>query len=104
MKINIENLRKVSVENLENKNQFVITYIGDDGTKYICFQSYKTLIAVYTTTPEYKHDLIISWQYWDYSKTTLKHLKLFVNQYTDYEYESKQQFLSVLKSGKVILF
>ena len=104
MKLNIENLTKVKVENFEHKNQFIITYVDNEGTKYLCFQSYKTLIAVFTTTPDYKHELIISWQNWDYSKTTLKHLKWFINRFTGFHYENKQQFITVLKSGQVILF
>ena len=104
MKINLRDLIKVKVEQFLHRNQFIITYIGDDGTEYKCFQSYKTLIAVFTTTPNHKHELIISWKNWDYSKTTLKHLKYFINRYTGFTYESKQQFINVIKSGKVILF
>ena len=87
--INIDNAKKTKVSQLENKNQFIIQYVTDDGHTILCFQSYTTLIAIY----DYKtKEIAINWVMWDYSKTTSKHLKIFINRYTPYNYENKHQF------------
>lgn len=62
----------MKVEQLENKNQFII--LGDDGK--IEFQSYNSLIARIEKTG----DLSLSSR-WDYSRTTLKHLYIFLDRY-----------------------
>lgn len=88
----LKNAIKINVEQLENKNQYLITY-QDKETNILCFQSYKTLIAIRS----YKDKkLSVNYKYWDYSKTTMKHLKLFINTYTTYTYESKSQFQKLL--------
>lgn len=56
------------VRNLENKNQFIIS--TKNGT---FFQSYETIIACYKDG-----QLILNIDYWNYSKTTLKYLYLFI--------------------------
>lgn len=62
-------------------NQFIIT----DGNKKV-FQSYDSKIAVSNGV-----ELEI-YPHWDYSKTTLRYLKQFINEETRYEYETKKQF------------
>ncbi len=62
----------MKVEQLENKNQFII--LGNDGE--IEFQSYNSRIARISKCGA----LELSTR-WDYSKTTLKHLYLFLNKY-----------------------
>ena len=95
MKLNKDNLQKVKVEQLANKNQFVITYV--DGNKTLLFfQSYRSLVAVYDTEDK---TLYVSWQYWDYSKTTSKHFKMFVNEFTPYTYDTKAQFIKEIKNN-----
>ena len=97
--INLNQLVKVSVSQLENKNQFVI-YYKDSEKNYVCFQSYRTLIAIYSY-----NKLYINWSYWDYSKTTSKHLKIFINEYTNFKYEDKKQFLKLIVSDdRITLF
>lgn len=95
----LDNLEKIKVEQLYNKNQFVIYY--KDGEKsLIAFQSYCSLIAILKDKKLY-----INWDKWDYSKTTLKHLKIFINEYTPFIYINKHQFLLFIKdSEKVELF
>ena len=61
------------VEQLEHANQFVILGDGE-----IIFQSYNSIIAVYTT--DSPHTLTLG-RDWDYSKTTLVHLYLFIERY-----------------------
>ena len=95
----LETFTKTRVYQLENKNQFVIEFIKPNNYSVLCFQSYKTLIAVYDC--EYKQ-MLINWRYWDYSKTTSKHLKIFVNRYTYFEYLNKQQFLKEIRNNSLI--
>ena len=99
-----KNLVKVRVRQLENKNQFVIDYnnAGDPHFSIVCFQSYATLIALWDQKEKI---LYINWSMYDYSKTTLKHLKIFINNYTSFDYESKNQFTKlILTSDHVKLF
>lgn len=88
----IEKMKKLYVGQLANKNQFIIYY--DNG---VAFQSYCSLIAVLSG-----QHLFINWNKWDYSKTTLKHLKMFINEYTPYTYENKQQFLKEIRNNEMI--
>ena len=80
---------KVKVEQLANKNQFVITYTKPNGFRVYSFQSYDSLIAVYDTEDG---KLYINWYKWDYSKTTMKHLKMFIEDWTIYNYVDKKSF------------
>ena len=59
------------VQQFYNKNQFVIRANGET-----TFQSYDSTIAIIE-----KDGSIVFGKYWDYSKTTLKHLYLFLNDY-----------------------
>lgn len=90
----LNNLIKLRVEQLTNKNQFVIYFNDSNGEKVICFQSYKTLIAIYHPVNQ---KLYINYHYWDYSKTTRKHLKLFINEYTPYDYYTRHGFMGEIE-------
>lgn len=96
--INLDNAQKTFVNQLENKNQFVITYL-DNGVEYWAFQSYRTLIAIYCPTTK---EMLINWDMFDYSKTTTKHTKIFINTYTCYTYDNKQQFINLIKNNDKI--
>ena len=101
--INLKTAKKTHVQQLENKNQFVITYCDNDIT-YWAFQSYYSLICVYCPSTK---EMIVNNNKWDYSKTTLKHLKLFINDFTCYRYENKTQFTYFLykeNNEKITLF
>ena len=65
----------MKVSNFYNKNQFVIT-----GQEEIIFQSYDSTIARINL----KSGELTLGYYWDYSKTTSKHLYLFINDYMIY--------------------
>lgn len=71
-------LQKVTLIPL-TKNQNVITCKDNEGTKYYCFYSYQTLIAIYSEC-----ELLVSRNYWDYSKTTMKWFNYFLNKYTSF--------------------
>ena len=60
------------IKQLENKNQFII--LGDNGE--IEFQSYESIIAKISKTGALEFS-----KRWDYSKTTLKHLYIFLEKY-----------------------
>ncbi|MEG0728192.1 MAG: hypothetical protein RR420_01080 [Anaerovoracaceae bacterium] len=74
------------------KNQFVVT-IGD----YVIFQSYKSTIAVYNKITR----ILVVGKHWDYSVTTSKYLKLFIDSYVrnGITYESRDKFRKLLGSG-----
>ena len=100
--INLKDAKKVHVEQLCNKNQFVITY-SCDGVVYWAFQSYYSLICVYCPSTK---EILINKSKFDYSKTTSKHFKIFINEWTSYNYESKQQFMHdyLYKESELITF
>lgn len=81
---------KIVVEQLENKNQFVI--VTPQG---YYFQSYNSLIALWDG-----EDLTL-WKMWDYSQTTLKHLKIFINTYTPLNMETKSDIQRAINKGKI---
>ena len=105
--IKLNNLIKVSCEQFHNKNQFIVRYYERKpaprvSTDFVAFQSYKTLIAIFCPNT---HIIYVNWSKCDYSKTTMKHLKMFINEETCYQYDNKMQFLHFLKTNKeVILF
>ena len=62
----------MKVENFYNKNQFII--FGGDAM--VTFQSYNSIIAKID-----ENGTLTLGSDWNYSKTTLKHLYLFINDY-----------------------
>lgn len=62
----------MKVQQFYNKNQFII--FGGDAI--VTFQSYQSAIANFE-----KNGNLNLFEDWDYSKTTLKHLYLFLNDY-----------------------
>lgn len=67
----MKNYKYMKVEQLENKNQFII-YTGNARI----FQSYNSVIAISETGKP-----LLLGKDWDYSKTTLKHLYIFLEHY-----------------------
>ncbi len=84
-------MEQYKVEQLENKNQFLIR-----GKNTLTFQSYDSTIAILTevswTIP---HSLTLG-RYWDYSNTTRKHLYIFLDRYCNIA-EVKQALQSTNK-------
>lgn len=87
------------VEQLENKNQFIIYNEGN-----IYFQSYKSLIAKIDN-----NNVLTIYKDWDYSKTTLKHLKIFLTNnawqgklWFDWNKPFKRQIEKYLILGNII--
>lgn len=64
----------MKLEQFYNKNQFIIR---DEENRKIYFQSYNSMIAIWDRN---KGTLVLG-KKWDYSKTTSKHLYLFIDDY-----------------------
>lgn len=96
----------MQVKQFYNKNQFIIFH---NGVTYL--QSYNSLIAMYYYDyEEGKHVLILGCD-WCYSKTTLKHLYLFLKDYCYNNYyvkiesaSNKKQAIEKLLKSNVILY
>lgn len=87
------------VEQLVNKNQFVIYHEGN-----IYFQSYTSPIARIDNDNE-----LTLYENWSYSKTTLKHLKIFLMSYVwygkleiDFNKPFKKQIEKLISKGYII--
>ena len=79
------------VENLNGyANQFVI-----DNDKETTFQSYNSEICSIFDNRVLK---LVSTM-WDYSVTTRRHFKAFINEETPFTYENKQQWLKEIASN-----
>ena len=79
-----EIMKYFKVEQLENKNQF-ICYNGEE----TIFQSYSSVVAII------KDGVLTLGRDWDYSKTTLKHLYIFLENYVYCRpYEEKVKYSS----------
>jgi hypothetical protein len=61
----------------------------------ITFYSYNSKIAEYHVL---NRTLVLT-SLWNYSQTTLKQLKHFINTYTDFEYKDKKQFEELIKEN-----
>ncbi len=93
----------MNVRNIENnkgtavKNQFVLT----DYDKKV-FQSYRSKIATYKESVTESNKLYLENDMWDYSVTTRRHFKTFINEETPFTYETKQQWLKEIKNNDLI--
>lgn len=70
----------MKVEQFYNKNQFIIYGKGET-----IFQSYNSTIAII------KNGVLTFGDDWNYSKTTMKHLYLFLEDYSNQITDEKQQ-------------
>lgn len=92
----------MKVSNFHNKNQFIIW-----NNNKLMFQSYESLIAeIDYNLAIYELTLGVNW---DYSKTTMKHLKMFLNEYEwygkyriDWKKPFKQQIEKLISEGVII--
>lgn len=85
------------VRQLHNKNQYTIT-IGNR----VYFQSYDSLIAFVTI--DANHSIYINKSYINYSKTTSKHLYLFLKQYSELRIDNLRDLNSFIKRKFIKLF
>lgn len=88
---------KVDVSNLHNKNQFVIEFKLMLGDEWVCFQSYSSECALYNKT---KREFYLNENCW-LSKTTSKHLYIFINEYTHLSVHSKKELEEMIEEGEI---
>ena len=90
----------MKVENIVNgkgntiANQFIIT-----DSDRVVFQSYTSKIAEYNWNTGI---LKLCGDMWDYSNTTRKYFKVFINEHCNYkipQYENKRQWLKVISES-----
>lgn len=80
------------VQNIENANgnkavnQFDIQ-ITFSGIKIYAFQSYETVIGIFVTNGAYNGTLYLNEDYYKYSKTTSKYLKIWKREYIRATYD-----------------
>lgn len=74
------------------KNQIII-----NNQTSVTFQSYDSKIATY-----YFNDgmLVLYGDTWDYSDTTRKYFKTFINKFTHYNYENKNQWIDLINQSE----
>lgn len=92
--MHVENM--VSPKGNKVPNQFLI-----DANDTVYFQSYNTVICAFYRPSK---TLYLNEQYWDYSKTTLKYLKIFINENTSFYYETLRDFRKLIISEPKIEF
>lgn len=78
-------------------NQFIIT----DSHRKI-FQSYETIICRFYKFEFNKDYLALYNDMWDYSNTTRKYFKKFINEETPFHYENKAQWLKEIETNDSI--
>ena len=89
----VENMKSANGNSVPN--QFIIR--GD----LIVFQSYESKIAEYNPDTG---ELYLNGNMWDYSATTRKYFKQFVNQETvHYQYENKSKWEKLIKNNPNII-
>lgn len=80
---------------IENRNNMLIT----ERKNIYRFYSYNSLISEYHKESK---KLVLTYL-WDFSQTTLKQLKNFVNNYTCFNYENKKQFEQEIEKNNNIM-
>lgn len=85
------------VANLCNKNQFVISF-DNHRDSYLIFQSYKSEIAIYN---QLTRELYVNEYYINYSKTTSKHLYIFINELTCFSCHSLPELRELINQGTI---
>lgn len=94
--LEIENIvNHIEVKQLHNKNQYVIRT-----NCLTIFQSYESIIAFFD---DIKQNLYIYKRFINYSKTTNKHLYIFINEYTNLSINNLKDLNKAIKRNQVIL-
>lgn len=92
------NSNMLSSEILKNeKNYIIIKENYSNFTSLIKMYSYKSLIAVY----DKDNKILNITNLWDYSQTTIKQFKDFINNYTCFEYKTKKEFEKIINTNKI---
>jgi hypothetical protein len=90
----------MKVENMINSrgntvaNQFIIR-----GRFEVDFQSYNSLICSFDFKDDKDNKLLLKGSMWDYSVTTRRYFKQFINEETPFTYETKAQWEKEIKNN-----
>lgn len=93
MKAQAPLIPSVKVSQLLNRNQFII--VAND---WAIFQSYESIVAYYNYVTR---ELLVVEYYINYSKTTSKHLYIFINDYTCYSISNLKELKKAIKKGTI---
>lgn len=94
------------MEILENKNNILIikenkqvfqNNLASDFTVILKLYSYTTLVCYYEIG---NNNLTLIGDTWRYSQTTNKHLKYFLDNYTNIIYKNRQDFIKAIEKAK----
>lgn len=77
-----------------NKNNAIIAINNE-----LLFYSYESFICIYNQND---YTLSLNNSLWDYSNTTRKYFKYFINNYTCFNYISKNKFIDLIADSKDI--
>lgn len=90
-----------TVSQFKHANQFLIWNSTPEKTT-LTFQSYESTIATLERVGSVE-TLILNGSMWDYSNTTRKHFKLFINENTHFKYEDKAQWLKEIAQNPQVV-
>lgn len=79
-------------------NNQIAIYESTRGKAVHEFYSYGTFIARYEILLNEKNKLTLS-SYYDYSRTTSKYLKIFLNDYCDFYYKDTKELTRLINKG-----
>lgn len=79
---------------VNDKNNWAVNQIVVETNKYIFFQSYEAIIARYNK----ENGKIVLSKDWEYSKTTRKHLYIFLRDYTSHSVYSYNDVRNNIKN------
>ena len=85
------------IKHIANNQIVLCDYIEYGNIKYE-FYSYGTLIATYYSDYKGKQKIILT-EYYDYSKTTSKYLKIFLNEYCNFYYDNTNELRKMIQKG-----
>ena len=82
------------IKQINNNHVVVCDYINN-GEYIYKFYSYSTLIATYNTEKK----TIELTDSWNYSRTTQKYLKTFLNDFCSVYYDGKKELINIINKG-----
>lgn len=85
------------------KNQTVIEEVSQDGLTTKAFFSYDKLIAKTYSKAGHYTEITLYNNLWDYSATTRKWFKKFIDDFTCFTYHDKQNWIEEIESNPHIL-
>lgn len=85
------------IKQIANNQIVLCDYIEYGNIKYE-FYSYGTLIATYYSDCKGKQKIELT-EYYDYSKTTSKYLKVFLQEYCNFYYKDTKELKKLINEG-----